>query len=181
MINPQEVLQRSRVLLSAGEVSAAIERMAAQISADLSDRHPIVVAIMNGGAFTAVNLCRHFCFAYEFDYVHATRYGQSTHGGSLKWRVRPQPTLAGRTVLLVDDVLDKGHTLAALHEELASVGVDEVFSAVLVTKRVTDQPARSPADYSAIEAEDVYLFGCGMDFSGYWRGLPALYACDEVG
>lgn len=180
-MSPEEVLQRSRVLLSAGEVSAAIERMAAQISTDLSDRHPIVVAIMNGGAFTAVNLCQHFSFAYEFDYVHATRYGHSTHGGALEWRVRPQPALAGRTVLLVDDVLDKGDTLAALHEELATIGAEEIFSAVLVTKRVTDQPARSPADYSAIETEDVYLFGCGMDVAGYWRGLPALYACDDAG
>ncbi len=178
-MHPEDVLRNARLLYSATEVEDALERMAGQISADLSHRHPVVVAVMNGGAFTAVHLCRHFRFKYEFDFVHATRYGESIEGGSLQWRVRPPPNLSGRTVLLVDDVLDKGQTLAALHEELAEIGVNDVYTAVLVRKRLAHRPAQPQVDYIAIETDDVYLFGCGMDYAGYWRGLPELYASDR--
>lgn len=179
-MHPLDTLQRARELLSQSEVDAALERMAAQIAADLAERLPIVVAMMNGGVFTAVNLCRHFNFPYEFDYIHATRYGRSTTGGSLQWRVRPPNAWSGRTILLVDDVLDKGETLAAVHAEIGRIDVAEVLTAVLVTKRVADRSARPIVDYSAIETEDVYLFGCGMDYAGHWRGLAALYANDEA-
>ena len=178
-MHAEDVLRNARLLLSASEVETALERMAGQIAKDLSDRRPVVLAVMNGGAFTAVNLCRHFRFSYEFDFVHATRYGESNEGGSLEWRVRPQAALSGRTILLVDDVLDKGETLAALHDELSQIGVIDVFTAVLVTKRLTNRPVRPHVDYTAIETDDVYLFGCGMDYAGYWRGLPELYTSDH--
>lgn len=177
-MQPTDALQQARLLHSAEEVELALQRMAEQISADLSQRNPVVVAVMNGGAFTAVSLARYFRFPFEFDYVHATRYGKSTTGGALSWRVRPAEALAGRTVLLVDDVFDKGSTLAALQEELRRVGAHEILTAVLVTKRVQDRTDNPRIDYSGIDIDDVYVFGCGMDYAGYWRGLPELYAID---
>lgn len=178
-MHPQDVLRKARLLLSASEIELALKRMAERITADLASRQPVVIAVMNGGAFTAVNLCRHFQFAYEFDYVHATRYDDSNEGGALQWRVRPDARLAGRTVLLVDDVLDKGETLAALHDEFSKIGAHEVFTAVLVKKNLVEASPRPHVDYAAVETDDVYLFGCGMDYSGYWRGLPELYASDH--
>jgi hypoxanthine phosphoribosyltransferase len=102
-----------------------------------------------------------------------TRYARGTRGGEIEWRVRPSADLASRTVLVVDDVLDRGHTLRALGAELEKVGVARLRTAVLVVKRVANARARPKVDYRGVEVEDVYLFGCGM---GYWRGLPALYA-----
>ncbi|HMB73137.1 MAG TPA: hypoxanthine-guanine phosphoribosyltransferase [Gammaproteobacteria bacterium] len=177
-MDPQEILKRSTLLRSASEVEAALERMAEEITADLGHADPVVVAVMNGGAFTAVGLCRYFRFRYEFDYVHATRYGQALEGGLLEWRARPQASLEGRAVLLVDDVLDKGTTLAGLLREFRRIGVGELRTAVLVRKRIAAADARPHVDYFALESDDVYLFGCGMDYAGYWRGLPELYACD---
>jgi len=150
--------------------------MAQGIAADLGQLDPVVVAVMNGGAFTAVNLCRHFRFPYEFDFVHATRYGRALEGGSLEWHVRPGAALSGRTVLLVDDILDRGATLAALLGEFRRIGAVDVRTAVLVRKRIDGNADRPNVDYFALESDDVYLFGCGMDFAGYWRGLPDLYA-----
>ena len=177
-MEPADVLQQARLLCTADQVDAALQQMARRIAADLGQRNPIVVAVMNGGAFTAVNLCRYFDFPYEFEYVHATRYGTSTTGGKLQWRVRPAEKLAGRAVLLVDDVLDKGVTLAALHEELERIDARDVSTAVLITKRVSDRTLTRPVEYSGIEIDDVYVFGCGMDYAGYWRGLPELYAIE---
>ena len=96
--------------------------MAGEITADLAGTDPVVLAVMHGGAFAAVEICRRLRFPYELDFVHVTRYARSTRGGEIEWRVRPSAELTGRTVLVVDDVLDRGHTLRALGAELKKVG-----------------------------------------------------------
>ncbi|HEX6997095.1 MAG TPA: hypoxanthine-guanine phosphoribosyltransferase [Gammaproteobacteria bacterium] len=174
----QRVRAGARLVASAEEVQGAIATMAGRLAGRFRDCHPVVLAVMHGGVFAAVELVRHFDFPYEFDYVHVTRYGRAVTGGALEWQVRPRATLRGRAVLLVDDVLDRGDTLAALQRELARVGAAEVCTAVLVVKRVAAPVARPPVDVVGLETDDVYLFGCGMDYKGYWRGLPELYAVD---
>ena len=169
-------LRHALRIASAREIARALERMAEEICADLAGADPVVLAVMHGGAFAAVELCRRLRFPYELDFVHVTRYARGTRGGEIEWRVRPSAELTGRTVLVVDDVLDRGHTLRALGAELEKVGVARQRTAVLVVKRVANARARPKVDYRGVEVEDVYLFGCGMDYRGYWRGLPALYA-----
>ena len=168
--------RHARRIASAREIARALERMAEEITADLAGADPVVLAVMHGGAFAAVELCRRLRFPYELDFVHVTRYARGTRGGEIEWRVRPSAELTGRTVLVVDDVLDRGHTLRALGAELEKVGVARRRTAVLVVKRVANARARPKVDYRGVEVGDVYLFGCGMDYRGYWRGLPALYA-----
>jgi hypoxanthine phosphoribosyltransferase len=174
--DPRAILANAEKLFSAEAVAAALDRMATEIAASLGDADPVVLAAMNGGAFAAVELCRRFRFPYEFDYVHATRYGESVTGGALEWRVDADSALRGRAVLLVDDVLDRGITLAALQSRLAAIGAARWETAVLVRKHLPDASGRPPVDYVGLEAGDRYLFGCGMDYAGYWRGLPEIYA-----
>ena len=131
---------------------------------------------MRGGLFTAVGLCRHFRFPYQFDFAHATRYGDRLTGGKLSWLVKPAENLAGRTVVVVDDIFDHGTTLRALESELGKVGVAEIFTAVLVSKRREAATERPRINCIGLEIDDRYVFGCGMDYKGYWRGLPSLYA-----
>jgi hypoxanthine phosphoribosyltransferase len=166
----------ARRVCTAREIARALERMAKDITADLAGADPVVLAVMHGGAFAAVEICRRLRFPYELDFVHVTRYARGTRGGEIEWRVRPSAELASRTVLVVDDVLDRGHTLRALGAELKKVGVARQRTAVLVVKRVANARGRPQVDYRGVEVDDVYLFGCGMDYRGYWRGLPALYA-----
>jgi hypoxanthine phosphoribosyltransferase len=173
-----EARRRARVLLTAEEVAATIERMAGEVAAALREKNPVVVAVMHGGMFTAVELCRHFDFPYEFAYVHLSRYGDGLHGGDIEWLVRPKPQLAGRSVLLVDDILDAGVTLTALHDSLRARGVGETFTAVFAVKALRQSGERPSADFVGTTVEDVYVFGCGMDYKGYWRGLPELLALD---
>ena len=166
----------ARRICSAREIARALQRMADAITADLADADPVVLAVMHGGAFAAVELCRRLRFPYELDFVHVTRYARGLRGGEIEWRVRPSTELTGRTVLVVDDVLDRGHTLRALGAELRKVGVARQRTAVLVVKRVANARGRPRVDYRGVDVDDAYLFGCGMDYRGYWRGLPALYA-----
>jgi hypoxanthine phosphoribosyltransferase len=176
----REVRRSARRLYSARDVTRALDRMAAELEPRLEDANPVVLAVMHGGAFTALELCKRFRFAHELDYVHVTRYRGGTRGGGLTWRVRPRKALAGRTVLVVDDILDRGKTLRALDIELERIGVEERLRAVLVVKRlaVTKRPSVTAA---GLVVDDVYVFGSGMDYRGYWRSLPGIYAVATEG
>lgn len=174
-----EARRKGRRVASEAEVAAALDRIAEEASTVLADANPLILAVMQGGAFTAVELCRRFDFPYEFDFIHVTRYGQSLTGGRLSWRVLPSLELAGRTALLVDDILDRGVTLAALYDELGQSSVAKLYSAVLVSKNVRSLGDRVDVDFVGMQVEDAYVFGCGMDYKGYWRGLRALYAVDQ--
>lgn len=173
-----EARKTSRQIASEADVEAALERIAMEATQVLAQANPLILAVMQGGAFTAVELCRRFDFPYEFDFIHVTRYGQSLTGGKLSWRVLPSVALERRTVLVVDDILDRGITLAALYEELEQSGVSKLYSAVLVSKNLESPGERVDVDFIGLEVEDAYVFGCGMDYKGYWRGLKALHAVD---
>ena len=142
----------------------------------MQHQNPVILAVMRGGAFTSTELCRRLRFPYHFVFVHATRYGDNLTGGELRWPVRPSSELGGRTVLVVDDILDRGQTLRALHQKLADLGVAALYSAVLVSKDIDAAAARPTVDFVGVSVDDRYVFGCGMDYKGYWRGLPSLFA-----
>lgn len=163
-------------LYSGRDVMRVIDRMAAELAPRLTDADPVVLAVMHGGAFTALELSRRLGFPHQFDYVHVSRYRGETRGADLHWLVRPSSALAGRTVLVVDDILDRGHTLRALTAELDRVGVAKQLSAVLVRKRFAREPRRPAVDAVGVEVDDRYVFGCGMDYRGYWRELRGIYA-----
>jgi hypoxanthine phosphoribosyltransferase len=171
----------ARRIYSARDVARALDRMAAELTPRLERSNPVVLAVMHGGAFAALELCKRFTFPHEFDYVHVTRYRGGTRGGELRWRVRPSKVLAGRTVLVVDDILDHGTTLRALDAELDRIGVAKRSSAVLVVKRLERKRVRPRVAVSGLDVEDVYVFGSGMDYRGYWRGLKGIYALAESG
>ncbi|HEX7081914.1 MAG TPA: hypoxanthine-guanine phosphoribosyltransferase [Gammaproteobacteria bacterium] len=173
-----EARRRARRLLSAPEVDAVYDRMAGDIAALLAGANPVVVAVMHGGVFTAIELCRRFEFPYDFAYVHPTRYGHELTGGELDWKVEPKPELKGRTVLIVDDILDGGVTLGELERSMRSLGIERLYKAVFAIKALARPAVRPSVDFEGVHVEDVYVFGCGMDYRGYWRGLPELLAVD---
>ena len=176
-----EEIKRAReeadCLADAATVEAALDRMAAEISARLADANPLVYAVMNGGLILAGRILPRLPFPLEVAYLHATRYGHALQGTLLDWRVRPTQDLRGRTVLVLDDILDEGHTLKAIIEHLKDEGAAEVLSAVLVHK-LHDRKAYPGmrADFSGLDIADRFLFGCGMDYKGYWRNAPGIYA-----
>ena len=135
------VRKSARQLVSPAEVGAALDRMARAAAEVIARENPLVLAVMNGGAFTAVELCQRWDFPFELDFVHVTRYGQNLQGGELSWRAWPDRELAGRTVLVVDDIVDNGDTLAAICERLQRGGAGPVHTAILVVKRLEKTPA----------------------------------------
>ena len=170
------IRETARQLVSPARVRSALDRIAAAAGEVLAEENPLVLAVMNGGAFTAVELCQRLDFPHELDFVHVTRYEGELVGGELTWRAWPDRDLSGRTILVVDDIVDHGDTLEAICERLRRAGAGRVYVAVLVVKRLDQPRVRLDADFAGLEVEDVYVFGCGMDYKGYWRGLQGVYA-----
>ncbi|MDV2078615.1 hypoxanthine-guanine phosphoribosyltransferase [Marinobacter xestospongiae] len=172
-----QVLAEANCLVTEQEVHAAIDRMASAITDHLKDRNPLLFCVMNGGLILTGQLLPKLRFPVQAEYLHATRYRQETTGGLLEWKLRPDANMQGRSVLIVDDILDEGTTLDAIADYCRAQGAEEVLTAVLVDKQ-HDRKARPDlkADYTGLEVEDRFLFGFGMDYKGYWRNAPGIYA-----
>lgn len=177
-LTPQEarrVLETAELVCPATQVEAAVARMADDITAALADAFPLVLCVMRGAVVFAGKLLPRLQFPLELDYIDVTRYGAATRGGEIQWKAGPETEIAGRVVLVLDDVLDEGHTLAAIRARLDSLGAKRVRVAVLCEK-MTGRPKTAEADFVGVTLPDRYLFGCGMDVRGAWRNLPGIYA-----
>lgn len=172
----QKVYEKATCLYTKQEIESALDVMAKSIHAKLEDKNPLLLCVMIGGLVPAGNLLPRLDFPLELDYIHVTRYGNATQGGHLEWLVKPRALLADRTVMIIDDILDGGLTLAAIVEYCLQQGAKEVYTAVLLDKLQTRIPGGTPkADFTGITIEDGFVFGYGMDYQGYLRNAPGIY------
>ena len=177
-MNPQQaqkIFDEADLLCSAEESALAVRRVAAEITARLRDANPLVLAVMGGAVVFTGQILPQLAFPLDFDYLHVTRYGDVTTGGELTWIVEPRTDVAGRVVLVVDDILDQGVTMAAIVERLRAQGASEVLSAVFADKNLGHGKPIN-ADFVGVHLPNRYVFGYGMDVKGAWRNLPAVYA-----
>ena len=174
-----EVLSRSDEIVSGAAVQAALDRMAAQIGARLAGSNPLVVTVMNGGLIFAGQLLPRLGFPLELSYVHVRRYGNETNGGELVWIAGPHESVQARTVLLLDDILDEGRTLATIRSRLLEQGAAQVLIAAFALKQ-RGAPALVRADFSGVSVPDRFVFGFGMDVAGAWRNLPSIRARSQA-
>jgi hypoxanthine phosphoribosyltransferase len=166
----------AELLVTAAAVNAAVEKVANAIAAVYPGKseRPLALVVMRGGLIFAGHLLPLLPFSLDIDYVDATRYGTSTRGGELNWRAAI-PDVRGRVVLLIDDILDEGLTLAAIRKKLLNAGAAEVLIAVFAEKDLSHAKPVA-ADFVGVALPNRYVFGFGMDVRGLWRNLPAVYA-----
>ena len=176
----QALLARAERLLAPDEVGQAVRRVAGEITAALGGQQPLLLTVMRGGVVFAGQLLPLLPFPLDFDYVDATRYGAATRGGELDWRVDVPATVRDRTVLVIDDILDEGRTLAAIRRRLLEAGAQRVLIAVFADKQLS-RVKPVAADFAGVQVPDRYVFGFGMDVKGAWRNLPAVYALHRDG
>jgi hypoxanthine phosphoribosyltransferase len=169
------ILAEADLLCSAEESALAVRRIAGEIAARLRDANPLVLAVMGGAVVFTGHLLPQLDFPLDFDYLHVTRYGDVTVGGRLNWVVEPRASVAGRTVLVVDDILDEGVTMAEIVKRLREQGAADVLSAVFADKNL-GRAKPIAADFVGVHLPNRYVFGYGMDVKGAWRNLPAVYA-----
>jgi hypoxanthine phosphoribosyltransferase len=176
----REIRDEAVMLHGPEAVTAALDRMAGEITAALDGTLPIVICVLNGGIIPTGHLLTRLAFPLETDYLHATRYrGKTTGEREIAWLCKPHLSLRERTVLLVDDILDEGHTLKAISEYCRDSGAARVYTAVLVEKHHERRVAGMTADFTGLAVEDRYVFGFGMDYKGYLRNLNGIFTLGE--
>ena len=181
-VNPRyweamSLLESAEEIHNAETCRAAVEEMAQLITRDLSESYPLVLSIMGGAVIFTGRLLPLLHFPLDFDYIHISRYGDHLQGGEFKWLRQPQ-NVEGRDVLVLDDILDEGHTMWAVKEEIMFRGAKSCRSAVFADKLLPQgKPTR--ADYIGLEVPNRYVFGFGMDARNMWRNLDAVYALPD--
>lgn len=169
------MLDEAELIRSAAEVDQAIDRIAEATSSRLRERFPLVLCVMNGALYFCGRLLPLLRFPLTLDYVHASRYGDGVDGREIHWKVEPPAHVRGRAVLVLDDILDEGTTLAAIKARVLALGAASCDVAVL-TEKTIDRPKPVAADFVGLQVPDRFVFGCGLDAYGLWRNLPAIYA-----
>ena len=172
-------LEDSDLICSVGEIETSINKVAAEIQKQFKDKYPLALIVMGGAVVFAGQLLPKLRMPLDLDYIHATRYGAATSGGGIEWRVEPPRNVSGRAVLVLDDILDGGQTMAAIRDRLLELGASSFHCAVLVEK-ILKKEKPIAADFVGLTIPDRFVFGCGMDAKGYWRNLPEIRAIRDA-
>lgn len=171
-----KIFNEADCLYTGEQVGSALDDMAVAITKKMSTGNPIVLCILTGAIIPTGHLLTRLHFPHELDYLHASRYKNTTQGGELDWYSGENLKMAGREVLIVDDILDEGLTLEAIVDFCNKAGAKKVYTAVLVEKIHDRKKSDIKADFVGLETEDRYLFGYGMDYEGYFRNANGVYA-----
>jgi hypoxanthine phosphoribosyltransferase len=174
----QDILKTADLLCSAEAVKQAVARVAADVSRKLATANPLVLCVMTGAVVFTGQLLPLLGFPLDLDYIHLTRYGDSTKGGRIEWKMFPGARIAGRVVLVVDDILDEGHTLVEIRQHVLAAGAREFHAAVFADKDI-GRVKPIAADFIGVTLPNRYVFGFGLDVRGAWRNLPAIYAMKQ--
>jgi len=172
------VQENADLLVNEQQIATAITRMAEQINTLLTYSNPLVLSVMNGGLVFTGQLLPQLTIPLTLDSINVSRYHNNTNGSAIEWIHTPRTPIKGRTIVVVDDILDEGITLAAVYEHCKAHGAASIYSAVLVNKVLGHCKPILP-DFIGFNLENRYLFGYGMDYKGYLRNARGIYACKD--
>lgn len=179
--NVNDILKRAVCLYDKKTVDTAIERIAKEMNKELADKMPILLCVMNGAVIFMGQLVPRLTFPLQIDYVHASRYrGKMTGEQSLNWVAEPTIDMKDRSVVIIEDILDEGLTLAAVYDYCVKRKASEVYSAALIDKKHPRKPGGlKECDFVGLKTEDKFLVGYGLDYDGFLRNLPGIYAVES--
>ncbi len=172
----EKVFAEAELLFSSSKVEAALDRMGVEITRELAGKNPVVMCLMVGAVIPVGLLLPRLNFPLQIDYVHATRYRGATSGGEISWLKSPEMDITGRTVLIVDDILDQGLTLESIIKECKKMNAGKIYTAVLADKKIDKPRPVAKADFTGLVIPNRYVFGYGMDYKSYLRNAPGIYA-----
>jgi hypoxanthine phosphoribosyltransferase len=168
-----------QILLSAERVQERVAELARQIAADYDHQPVTIVGVLTGCLMFLADLVRHLDLPLRIALIQANSYrGAVTNPGRLRIHPDLLPDLSGRHVLLLDDILDTGQTLASLIEHLRGLEIASLRIAVLLRKQGRQQIPLEP-DYCGFDIPNAFVVGYGLDYNDEYRHLPYIAVLDE--
>lgn len=161
-----------RVLFDEPAIHRRLNDIAAQVSSDYRDRELTVIAVLHGSLMFVADLLRRIPLPLKLDCVSVASYhGKAQSSGEVVFKEVTVPDVVGRDVLILDDILDSGHTVAAIRETLETAKPRSIRVCVLLSKKKQRAWEVTP-DYVGFEIEDEFVVGYGLDFRERYRNLP---------
>lgn len=168
------------ILISAERIQQRVAELSAKVVRDYRARQPLtIVGVLTGSLMFLADLVRHLDMPLRIDFIQASSYrGTATSAGALHLAPELVPDVRDRHVLLLDDILDTGQTLAYLTNHLSSLGAASVRTAVLLRKLGRQKVPFEP-DYCGFQIPNAFVIGYGLDYNDEYRHLPYVAVLPE--
>ena len=163
--------------IPAAEIAQRVAEVAAEISADFEGRNPLLLAVLNGSFVFAADLARQLTIPFTISFIRVSSYEGMESTGELKEVIGLSENIGGRPVIIVEDIIDSGFTMASLLESLRRRNPTEIRVCTLLTKP-GNLKADVRIDYSAFSIPNDFIVGYGLDYDGFGRGLKEIYVVD---
>ncbi len=162
-----------RIIVSAEEIQLRIRSLSEQIAADYAGIDRLyIVGILKGAFIFMADLTRALQITHSVDFMALSSYGKTTTSGAVRILMDLREPIEGQHVLIVEDILDTGHTLSYLYRNLKDRNPASIRTCVLTVKKRADLPTDVPIDYLGFEIPDVWVVGYGLDYADRHRTLP---------
>ncbi|MHC1706189.1 MAG: hypoxanthine phosphoribosyltransferase [Bacteroidales bacterium] len=160
--------------LSARQIDAAVSRVAEAVAHDFGDKNPLFLVILNGAFMFAADLFKKFNFPCQVSFVKMTSYVGTQSTSEVHQLIGLNEELRGRNVIIVEDIVDTGFTLAKLREQIFNeVPADLKIAALLFKPNAFRECYK--IDYCGLEIPNDFIVGYGLDYNGYGRNFPDIY------
>lgn len=161
-----------RILLTAEEIRARVKEVALEVDARYQDKRPLAIGILKGSIIFYVDFVRELTCPVEMDFMAVSSYGSGTvSSGKLRIKKDLDEDVAGRDVIIVEDIIDSGFTLANLKALLLERGAKSVIIVTLLNKAERREYDVAP-DYNCFDIENEFVIGYGLDYDERYRNLP---------
>ncbi len=180
METSEKSYQLGKTLLEASEIQERVRELGEKISSDYSDEVPLVITVLRGSAIFSSDLVRHMSCDVEMEYLAVSSYGDGTKStGAVKIVKDLDTDVAGREVLIIEDIIDSGLTLNFLVNHLASRYPASIRTCSLLLREI-DQDNEPPLDYYGFKIKnDDFVVGYGLDYAQIYRNLPYIAVLNE--
>ena len=167
-----------RTSISEAEIKQRIKELAAQISKDMEGKNPLLLAVLNGSFIFAADLMREITIPCEISFVKLASYQGTTSTGKVREVIGINEDISGRTVIIVEDIVESGFTMRRMIESLGTRNTDSVHICTLFHKPEC-QKVELDLDYVAFTIANDFVLGYGLDYDQQGRGLKEVYTIVE--
>ena len=166
-----------KIKITASEINKAVADVARQINTNLKDKKPLFLAVLNGSFMFASDLMKKIKIDCEISFIKVASYEGTSSTGSMKELIGINEDIKGRTIVIIEDIVDTGSTIESVYKQLQELGAAEISVATLLFK--PDAYTKSvPIEYTAIVVPNDFLVGYGLDYDGLGRNLEDIYVLD---